>query len=78
MALEYFRPGARTSARVETKGGGSPVTAADLAANSLLKRRLRDAVPDAGWLSEETATISSASPAADSSSSIRSTALAHS
>jgi myo-inositol-1(or 4)-monophosphatase len=54
VALEYFRPGARTSARVETKAGGSPVTAADLAANSLLKRRLLDAMPEAGWLSEET------------------------
>jgi myo-inositol-1(or 4)-monophosphatase len=54
LALEYFRPGARTSARVETKVGGSPVTAADLAADSLLKRRLRDALPEAGWLSEET------------------------
>ena len=27
---------------------------ADLAAHSLLKRRLREALPDAGWLSEET------------------------
>jgi myo-inositol-1(or 4)-monophosphatase len=54
LALEYFRPGARTSAQVEAKVGGSPVTDADLAADSLLKRRLRDALPDAGWLSEET------------------------
>ena len=54
VALEYFRPGARTSAKVETKIGGSPVTAADLAADSLLKRRLRGALPEAGWLSEET------------------------
>jgi myo-inositol-1(or 4)-monophosphatase len=54
MALEYFKPGARTSAQVETKVGGSPVTNADLAADSLLKRRLREALPEAGWLSEET------------------------
>lgn len=54
LALDYFRPGARTSAPVETKAGGSPVTDADLAADSLLKRRLRDALPEAGWLSEET------------------------
>ena len=54
LALEYFKPGARTSAQVETKAGGSPVTHADLAADSLLKRRLRDALPKAGWLSEET------------------------
>jgi myo-inositol-1(or 4)-monophosphatase len=54
VALEYFRPGARTSAQVDTKIGGSPVTSADLAADSLLKRRLLDALPEAGWLSEET------------------------
>jgi myo-inositol-1(or 4)-monophosphatase len=54
LALGYFRPGARTSAQVETKVGGSPVTDADLAADSLLKRRLRGALPEAGWLSEET------------------------
>jgi myo-inositol-1(or 4)-monophosphatase len=54
LALEYFNPGARTSARVVTKAGGSPVTDADLAANALLKRRLQEALPDAGWLSEET------------------------
>jgi myo-inositol-1(or 4)-monophosphatase len=54
LALEYFRPGARTSAKVTAKAGGSPVTDADLAADSLLKRRLREALPEAGWLSEET------------------------
>jgi myo-inositol-1(or 4)-monophosphatase len=54
LALQYFRAGARTSAHVEMKAGGSPVTEADLAADSLLKRRLQDALPDAGWLSEET------------------------
>jgi myo-inositol-1(or 4)-monophosphatase len=54
LALEYFNPGGRTSARVVTKAGGSPVTDADLAANALLKRRLQEALPDAGWLSEET------------------------
>jgi myo-inositol-1(or 4)-monophosphatase len=54
LALEYFHPGARTSARVVTKAGGSPVTDADLAANAVLKRRLQEALPDAGWLSEET------------------------
>lgn len=54
LALEYFRQGERTSAKVTAKAGGSPVTDADLAANLLLKRRLQDALPDAGWLSEET------------------------
>ena len=55
LALGYFRPGERTAAKVTAKEGGSPVTEADLAADSLLKRRLRNALPDAGWLSEETA-----------------------
>jgi myo-inositol-1(or 4)-monophosphatase len=54
LALGYFRPGARTSARVHAKPGGSPVTEADLAADALLKRLLGEAFPDAGWLSEET------------------------
>src|SRR5262249_39192061 len=54
LALEHFNPGGRTSARVVTKPGGSPVTDADLAADSLLRCRLRAALPDAGWLSEET------------------------
>jgi myo-inositol-1(or 4)-monophosphatase len=54
LALDYFNPGARTSAHVVTKAGGSPVTDADLAADALLKRRLQEALPDAGWLSEET------------------------
>ena len=45
LALEYFSAGARTSARVVTKAGGSPVTAADLAADSLLKRRLLERCP---------------------------------
>ena len=53
LALEYFRPGGRTSAIVTAKAGGSPVTDADLAADLLLKRRLREALPEAGWLSEE-------------------------
>lgn len=39
----------------EYKAGGSPVTNADLAADALLKARLRTARPDYGWLSEETA-----------------------
>ncbi len=55
LALAYFREGARTSARIETKANGSPVTEADLAADALLKARLGEAFPEAGWLSEETA-----------------------
>jgi myo-inositol-1(or 4)-monophosphatase len=54
MALGWFRPGARTSAEVATKAGGSPVTEADHAADALLKEKLRALDPSAGWLSEET------------------------
>ncbi|MET0605213.1 MAG: 3'(2'),5'-bisphosphate nucleotidase CysQ [Beijerinckiaceae bacterium] len=53
LALEYFRPGERTSAGVWNKEGGSPVTAADLAVDRLLRQRLSDVIPDIGWLSEE-------------------------
>jgi len=55
VAFAYFRAGARTSAAVRSKAGGSPVTEADLAADAFLKRRLGEAFPEAGWLSEETA-----------------------
>ena len=55
VARVWFRPGAKTSAAVESKPGGSPVTEADLAADAFLKRRLGEAFPEAGWLSEETA-----------------------
>jgi myo-inositol-1(or 4)-monophosphatase len=40
---------------IEMKEGVSPVTNADLAADALLKERLRRARPAYGWLSEETA-----------------------
>ena len=40
---------------IDFKPGDSPVTNADLAADTLLKSRLRGARPDYGWLSEETA-----------------------
>jgi myo-inositol-1(or 4)-monophosphatase len=55
IALRDFRAGQTTSAEVEHKHGGSPVTAADLAVDAFLKARLGAAFPDAGWLSEETA-----------------------
>ncbi len=54
LALTFFRHGAATSARINTKAGGSLVTEADLAADALLKARLGEAFPEAGWLSEET------------------------
>jgi myo-inositol-1(or 4)-monophosphatase len=55
LALRAFRPGAKTSARVWNKAGNSPVTEADLAVDALLKERLGAALPEAAWLSEETA-----------------------
>jgi myo-inositol-1(or 4)-monophosphatase len=55
IAMRDFRSGAATSARVQTKHGGSPVTSADLAVDRYLHDRLRGAFPEAGWLSEETA-----------------------
>jgi myo-inositol-1(or 4)-monophosphatase len=55
LALGYFRPGARTSAEVTTKPGGSPVTEADFIVDRFLKEKLEALVPEAAWLSEETA-----------------------
>lgn len=53
VALEWYRPGEKTSARVTRKDDGSVVTEADLAVNAALKKTLTDARPDYGWLSEE-------------------------
>lgn len=55
IARSYFRPGEKTVARIHKKADGSPVTEADLAANLFLEKRLRQLMPDAGWLSEESA-----------------------
>ena len=55
LALGFFRPGAKTSAAVKKKAGGSPVTEADHAVNRYLEQKLRDLLPDAAWLSEESA-----------------------
>jgi myo-inositol-1(or 4)-monophosphatase len=41
--------------KVWSKDGGSPVTNADIAVDTLLRERLGAARPDYGWLSEETA-----------------------
>lgn len=51
--MEWFRPGSRTSAAIQYKDGGSPVSEADFAADRCLADRLRTAMPDAAWLSEE-------------------------
>jgi myo-inositol-1(or 4)-monophosphatase len=51
LALAHRKRGLR----IRSKPGGSPVTDADLAVDAFLTRRLREARPDYGWLSEETA-----------------------
>lgn len=55
LAMRYFRSGLPTSARIWSKAGGSPVTEADVAVDTFLKVRLSQTLPEAGWLSEETA-----------------------
>ena len=55
MAMAYFRPGEHTSADVQSKEGGSPVTEADHLVDRFLHDTLRPLLPQAGWLSEETA-----------------------
>src|SRR5262245_66195862 len=45
----------RTERKNWIKGKSSPVSEADIAVNDLLERRLRDASPGYGWLSEESA-----------------------
>lgn len=55
LALDLFRPGARTAARTWSKDGGSPVTEADIGVDTFLRVRLSALLPEAAWLSEETA-----------------------
>jgi myo-inositol-1(or 4)-monophosphatase len=55
LALAFFRPGAMTSAGITHKAGGSPVTEADYLVDRFLKQSLETLLPEAGWLSEETA-----------------------
>src|SRR3712207_6074195 len=55
IAGRFFRSGLKTSARIWSKSGGSPVTEADMAVDAFLKGQLSRAAPEAGWLSEETA-----------------------
>jgi myo-inositol-1(or 4)-monophosphatase len=54
IALNFYRRGEPTSARVDYKAGGSPVTQADLEVDAFLRVRLGAAFAGAGWLSEET------------------------
>ena len=51
LALSMFR----TELQTWTKGASSPVSEADMAVNDLIERGLRQATPDYGWLSEESA-----------------------
>jgi myo-inositol-1(or 4)-monophosphatase len=53
IAMAYFRDGEHTTASIQTKLGGSPVSTADLEVNHFLERHLRACDTEAGWLSEE-------------------------
>ena len=55
LAFGHWRDGAAPNARVWEKSKGHPVCDADLAVDALLKQRLSAIIPNAGWLSEETA-----------------------
>lgn len=55
LAYSQWRDGAATTSRVWEKTKGHPVCDADIAVDALLKQRLSVILPDAGWLSEETA-----------------------
>jgi myo-inositol-1(or 4)-monophosphatase len=55
IACRYFEPGGKTTARIWSKHGGSPVTEADVAVDSFLKVELSAALPESAWLSEERA-----------------------
>ena len=50
LTLQYFGG----EFEIEDKGGGDPLTTADLAADAHLKKALLAIRPDCGWLSEET------------------------
>lgn len=55
IALTYFHGHEEMDVRM--KGGNSPVSAGDLAADTYLRKVLMTARPDYGWLSEESADI---------------------
>ncbi|MDB5570615.1 MAG: inositol monophosphatase [Hyphomicrobiales bacterium] len=55
MALAWFKAGGATAARIDWKHGGSPVSEADYEVDVYLRETLGALLPDAGWLSEETA-----------------------
>lgn len=55
IALPFYRSGAQTAARLWYKDSSSPVTEADIAVDTFLKNHLAGLLPEAAWLSEETA-----------------------
>ncbi len=55
LALRQWRDGAVPAAKVWEKSKGNPVSEIDLAVDAFLKERLGALLPDAAWLSEETA-----------------------
>ncbi len=54
IALDWFRAGEKTQARIDWKGGTSPVCEADFAVDNFLREGFGALLADAGWLSEET------------------------
>lgn len=55
IALPFYRSGTKTAARLWYKEHSSPVTEADIAVDTFLKDHLVGLLPEAAWLSEETA-----------------------
>ncbi len=55
LAFAAWRKGAAPDAKVWDKAKGDPVSELDHAVDALLKQRLATILPQAGWLSEETA-----------------------
>jgi myo-inositol-1(or 4)-monophosphatase len=55
LAMDKWRAGGAPDTKVWEKSKGNPVSEIDLAVDALLKARLLAILPEAGWLSEETA-----------------------
>ena len=55
MAMNSWRDGEVPDTQVWEKSKGNPVCDIDLAVDAMLKERLLEILPEAGWLSEETA-----------------------
>ena len=54
LAFASWRDGAVPDTRVWEKSKNNPVSDIDMAVDSLLSKRLKDILPEAAWLSEET------------------------